>query len=106
MGEEGVAAARRISNLDSPELSFSNFLSRPIMITNAVLRKMQGYGSERTMKELARLMKPENKAELAKLIEEEVALRASREGWKPASLRGIAVGSGVSASGTPAEINR
>jgi hypothetical protein len=45
------------------------------------------------MKELSRLMRPENKGELSVLMAEELARRNAQEGWKQGVLRGTAVGS-------------
>lgn len=78
MGAAGAPEARRISRLDEEPLTLPNLLSRPMMATNAVLRFLQGKGGEKTTKTLADLMLPENKVELAKLIEAEMARRAKR----------------------------
>lgn len=79
MGAAGAEQARAISKMDEVPISIPNLLSRPVMIINFLLRLFQGYGAEATGKEIARLMRPENKAELAALIEREMARRAAIE---------------------------
>lgn len=101
MGEEGVTAARALAHLDAPEISFSNFLSRPIMIANAVLRKTQGMGSEKTKAELARLMRPENKQEMAKLIDDELRRQSKRLSRADELQRAAALAASVPALSAP-----
>lgn len=77
-GVAGAAEARRISRIDEVPFTLPNLLSRPAMLVNALVRTMSGYGGEKTTNELARLMKPEGKAELAQLIQKELERRGQR----------------------------
>lgn len=77
-GVAGAPEARRISRIDEVPFTLPNLLSRPAMLVNALVRTMSGYGGEKTTNELARLMKPEGKAELAALIQKELARRGQR----------------------------
>lgn len=78
MGSAGAQEAARISRIDEAPFSFSNVLSRPVMIVNAIIRSLQGRGGEKATQEIARLMLPENKRELANVITSELAMRNSR----------------------------
>lgn len=77
----GASKAREIAGADEVPISIPNVLSRPVMIINAVLRRAQGVGSEKTTAEIARLMqnpremaavmkaaKPSERAELMKVL--------------------------------------
>ena len=81
MASEGMTRAREIAGADEVPISIPNVLSRPVMIINAVLRRAQGVGSEKTTAEIARLMqnpremaavmkaaKPSERAELMKVL--------------------------------------
>lgn len=86
-GVAGAAEARRISRIDEVPFTLPNLLSRPAMLVNALVRTMSGYGGERTTNELARLMKPEGKAELAQLIQRELERRGQRA--QPSELQAL-----------------
>lgn len=77
-GAAGLPEAKRISKLDETMKPIVNPLDRAVMLLNAGLRRLSGYGGEKTTNELVRLMKPESKNELAQLIEQELARRGQR----------------------------
>jgi len=93
MATAGGAEARRISRTDEAPFSIPNMLSRPTMAVNALLKLVQGYGGEMTTKTLSDLMKPENKAKLAILMEKELQARASRKPLSDTLFRGAIAGS-------------
>lgn len=66
MASEGMTRARAITGQDEIPISIPNVLSRPVMIINAILRKAQGVGSEKTNAEIARLM--QNPREMAAVM--------------------------------------
>ena len=75
LGSAGRKRATQISRIDEAPVQLPNPLMRSVMVINAIMRAAQGRGGEATTKRLAELMRPENKAELAKLIDEEIARR-------------------------------
>jgi hypothetical protein len=75
MGSSGLQEAARVSRFDEAPFSLPNLLSQPIAIVNAVLRFSQGKGGERTAQEITRLMRPENKQELANVMTNELIKR-------------------------------
>jgi hypothetical protein len=93
MGAAGAQEARNISRMDEMPIAFPNVLSRPVMVVNFLMRVLQGKGAGNTGKEIARLMRPENKAELATLIEKELALRAGRQSLGQMGMQGARAGS-------------
>jgi len=93
MGAAGAQEARNISRMDEMPVAFPNVLSRPVMVVNFLMRVLQGKGAGNTGKEIARLMRPENKAELATLIEKELALRAGRQSLGQMGMQGARAGS-------------
>lgn len=97
MGAAGAQEARNISRIDEMPLTLPNVLSRPMMIVNFLMRALQGKGAEQTGKEIARLMRPENKAELATIMEKELALRAGRQSLGQMGVQGARAG-GVEAA--------
>lgn len=66
MASEGMTRAREIAGTDEIPITLPNVLSRPMMIINAILRKAQGVGSEKTTAEIARLM--QNPREMAAVM--------------------------------------
>lgn len=74
----GMKEAARIAKLDEAAPQAPGMLSRAVMVSNALLRMIGGYGGTKTTNELARLMRPENKAELAQLLRAELARRAQQ----------------------------
>lgn len=84
----GSSKAREIAGADEIPVSLPNLLSRPMMIINAILRKAQGAGSEKTTAELARLM--QNPREMAAVMK--VATPSERmEIMKVMAGRGISI---------------
>jgi hypothetical protein len=93
-GSEGASSTRKVAGIgEGGDVTLGNFLNRTVMALNMLLKNAQGSGREKTMKELSRLMRPENKGELSVLMAEELARRNAKEGWKQGVLRGTAVGS-------------
>jgi hypothetical protein len=77
LGTAGRRRATQISRIDEAPVQLPNPLMRSVMVINAVMKAAQGRGGEATTKRLAELMRPENKAELARLIDEELARQAA-----------------------------
>lgn len=77
MGREGESAARKVFSAETQPFTFPNILYRPAMVANTILQYLEGKGGEKTTKELARLFLPQNKGELASVIEQELSNRAS-----------------------------
>lgn len=77
LGSAGRKRATQISRIDEAPVQLPNPLMRSVMVINSIMKAAQGRGGEATTKRLAELMKPENKAELARLIDEEIARQAA-----------------------------
>lgn len=77
LGSAGRKRATQISRIDEAPVQLPNPLMRSIMVINSIMRAAQGRGGDATTKRLAELMKPENKAELARLMDEELARQAA-----------------------------
>lgn len=75
MGNAGRQEAQRVFNAEEVPITLPNLLSRPIMVANAIIRFMEGKGGQKTVNELSRLMQPQNKEELAALMQAELARR-------------------------------
>ena len=89
----GASKAREIAGADEVPISIPNVLSRPVMIINAVLRRAQGVGSEKTTAEIARLM--QNPREMAAVMK--AATPSER-----AELMKVLAGRGLYMAGTQA----
>lgn len=77
MGNAGREEAQRVFNAEGTPVTLPNLLSRPMMVANAMIRFLEGKGGQKTRNELSRLMQPQNKAELARVMEMEMALRTT-----------------------------
>lgn len=78
MGREGEAAARKVFSSEAQPVTIPNILYRPAMVANTILQYLEGKGGSKTANELARLFLPQNKSELATILEQELAKRSSR----------------------------
>ena len=65
LASAGQSKVNNVYNLEQTPLTIPNALYRPIMIANALLKKAEGYGSQRVTDELSRLGLPENVKEYA-----------------------------------------
>ena len=91
----GSEKAREIAGQDEIPISLPNILSRPTMIINAILRKAQGIGSEKTNAEIARLMR--NPKELAAVMK--AATPEERMILAKAFMSNTAISTGAQAAG-------
>lgn len=91
----GSEKARGIAGQDEIPISLPNILSRPTMIVNAILRKAQGIGSEKTNAEIARLMR--NPKELATVMK--AATPQERMVLAKAFMANTAISAGSQAAG-------
>jgi hypothetical protein len=69
--ELAVAGTQKVNKLYKGELdqiSLPQLLSRPAMVANALIRRLEGYGSKRTTDQLSRLMQPENVKRYGELV--------------------------------------
>ena len=78
MGNAGREEAQRIFNAEGTPVTLPNLLSRPMMVANAMIRFLEGKGGQATRNELSRLMQPQNKEELARVMEMEMAIRGGK----------------------------
>lgn len=66
MGAEGLSKAAKITKMDEAPGTLPNPLHRGVMVANAVIRRLEGYGGQKTTDEISRLMA--NPQELYKLM--------------------------------------
>lgn len=56
MGVEGLSKAAKIAKMDEAPGTLPNPLHRGVMIVNAIMRRLEGYGGQKTTDEISRLM--------------------------------------------------
>ena len=66
MGAEGLSKAAKITKMDEAPGTLPNPLHRGVMVANAIIRRLEGYGGQKTTDEISRLMA--NPQELYKLM--------------------------------------